>query len=53
MGKHFKTLFISGYESEMVKNMGVNVNSKQFLSKPFQPMDLLAIVRRTLDGIVD
>jgi len=53
MGKHFKTLFISGYESGMVQNMGVDIISKQFLSKPFQLVDLLTIVRRTLDGIVD
>lgn len=53
MGNQFKTIFISGYESEMVKNMGIDIDNNNFLSKPFQRIDLLAIVRRTLDGIVD
>lgn len=53
MGKKFKTVFISGYESSMVINMGIDINRNNFLSKPFQCIDLLRIVRRTLDGIVD
>ena len=53
MGKHFETLFISGHESEKVKSLDIDIIHKQFLSKPFQRLDLLAIVRRTLDGIVD
>ncbi len=53
MGKKFKTIFISGYESEMVRNMGIDLENNKFLSKPYQRIDLLTIVRRTLDGIVD
>ncbi len=53
MGKQFKTIFISGYENEMVKSMGVDVKSNNYLAKPFQKTDLLALVRRTLDGTED
>lgn len=53
MGKQFKTIFISGYESHTVENTGIDTVSKKYLSKPFQGDDILALVRRTLDGKVD
>jgi len=49
-GKKFKTIYISGYENKMVKNMGVDTGSDIFLAKPFQWAELLALVRHTLDG---
>jgi len=49
-GKNFKTIYISGYENKMVKNMGVDTGSENFLAKPFQWAELLALVRHTLDG---
>jgi two-component system, cell cycle sensor histidine kinase and response regulator CckA len=53
MGRTFKTIYISGYEGKMVKQMGVNINTKQFIPKPFQWIELLSLVRSTLDGEVD
>ncbi len=53
MGKHFLTVFISGYEDKKVIKLGINTNSKKYLSKPFQWMELLSIVRLTLDGKID
>ena len=49
-GRKFKTIYISGYENEMVKNLGVDSASDNFLAKPFQWAELLALVRHTLDG---
>ncbi|MDA3940007.1 MAG: response regulator [Spirochaetia bacterium] len=53
MGKQFYTVFISGYEEKKVQNLGINTNNNEYLSKPFQWLDLLSIVRLTLDGKVD
>jgi DNA-binding response OmpR family regulator len=53
MGNQFQTIFISGHDNNTVKTTGIDINSKQFLPKPFQRDDLLAIVRLTLDGRVD
>ncbi len=49
-GKIFKTVFISGYENKMVKSMGVDTGTVNFLAKPFQWEELLSLVRHTLDG---
>ena len=53
MGKDFKTIYISGYESKMVKKKGVDINGLEFLPKPFESIDLLSMIRRTLDGMLD
>lgn len=53
MGKHFETIFISGHENELVESMGIKIDSKNFMSKPFQWEELLANVRSTLDGTED
>lgn len=49
MGKNFKTIYISGYESKMVKKNGVDINRHDFLPKPFESIDLLTLIRHSLD----
>ncbi len=53
MGIDFKTIYISGYESKLVKKKGVDINGFEFLPKPFKSIDLLSMIRRTLDGMLD
>jgi two-component system, cell cycle sensor histidine kinase and response regulator CckA len=50
MGRKFETIYMSGYDNKMVKNTGVDILSPLYLTKPFQLLDLLSIVRTTLDG---
>ncbi len=44
-----KTLYLSGYNSEIVRSKGVIDDTANFLLKPISPMDLLRTVRRILD----
>ena len=53
MNKDFKTIYISGYESKIVKNKGVDIDGLGYLPKPFESIDLLTMVRHTLDGMLD
>ena len=53
MGKDFKTIYISGYESKMVKKKGINIKGDEFLPKPFESVELLTMVRHALDGMLD
>ncbi len=53
MGKEFKTIYISGYESKVVKKKGVDIEGGGFLPKPFETVDLLTMVRHALDGMPD
>lgn len=50
---HVKTLFISGYTSDIVYQKGIGENDYQFLPKPFSPYDLLKRIRDILDGKTD
>ncbi|MGY6499704.1 MAG: PAS domain-containing protein [Acidimicrobiales bacterium] len=44
------TLYVSGYTENSVIRHGVPVGDVEFLAKPFAPSDLVATVRRVLDG---
>lgn len=53
MGRKFKTIYISGHVNKLVESMDIKIDSKNFLSKPFQWEELLAKARQTLDGTED
>ncbi|MCH8011568.1 MAG: PAS domain S-box protein [Candidatus Marinimicrobia bacterium] len=44
-----KTIFISGYAGEVIKNKGIDVETVNFIAKPFIPGTLLNTVRKLLD----
>ncbi|MCK9419763.1 MAG: PAS domain S-box protein [Nitrospirae bacterium] len=44
-----KTLFISGYPSEIIRNKGLLEDGLIFVCKPFTPQELLQTVRTVLD----
>ena len=44
-----KTIYISGYNADIVRKKGIAADTANFLLKPLSPMDLLHTVRRVLD----
>ena len=44
-----KTIYISGYNADIVRKKGITDDTANFLLKPLSPMDLLRTVRRVLD----
>jgi PAS domain S-box-containing protein len=48
--KHLKVLFISGYPERTIRERGIDLGIDRFLSKPFEPADLLQQVRFLLDA---
>jgi signal transduction histidine kinase/CheY-like chemotaxis protein len=44
-----RTLFISGYNAEVLRAKGISDSSSDCILKPVSPMDLLRAVRRVLD----
>jgi len=44
-----KTIYISGYNADIVRKKGITDDAANFLLKPLSPMDLLHTVRRILD----
>jgi FixJ family two-component response regulator len=45
-----KCLYMSGYTTDAIAHRGVLDEGVQFLSKPIRRNDLLAAIRRVLDG---
>jgi CheY-like chemotaxis protein len=45
-----KTLYVSGYNADVVRNKGITEESRNFILKPVSPLDLLRMVRRVLDS---
>ena len=49
INKSIKVIYISGYTDDAISRHGILDESFPFLNKPFNPKDLLKIVRETLD----
>lgn len=45
-----KTIFISGYTSDVFEEGELNLKGLHFISKPVKPIELLKLVRKTLDS---
>jgi two-component system, cell cycle sensor histidine kinase and response regulator CckA len=45
-----KTLYISGYSADVLRNKGLPEDSENIILKPVSPMDLLRKIRRVLDN---
>ncbi len=45
-----KSLYISGYNADVLRQKGIDASTANFILKPVSPMDLLRAVRRILDS---
>ena len=45
-----KTLYVSGYNADVIRTKGIAEESQNIILKPVSPMDLLRAVRRILDS---
>jgi DNA-binding NarL/FixJ family response regulator len=45
-----KTLYISGYNADVLRSKGINADSQNIILKPVSPVDLLRKIRRVLDN---